>query len=305
MKKQVEKFLEFLKVEKNVSPHTLRNYSSDLNQFHNFLIENKIALNRQSVNLNKIDNLTIRSYLSALYKKKNSKSSVARKLAVLRSFYKFLCREGFVKKNIPKSIVIPRQDKKIPSFLTIDEVFHLLKQPDEKSLLGMRDKAILELFYATGIRIGELVSLNIEDVNFDLRLIKVRGKGKKERIVPVNKSAINILLKYIEEREKAGFKKNVTAPKESPLFINFRYLRITDRGIRNILARYISKGRITKNVSPHSLRHTFATHLLDAGADLRIIQELLGHSSLSTTQKYSHVSTGRLMEVYDKAHPKA
>lgn len=305
MKKQVTKFIEFLRVEKNASIHTLRNYSSDLNQFHNFLIENKIALGCQSVNLNKIDNLAIRSYLSALYKKKNSRSSVARKLAVLRSFYKFLCREGIIKKNILKSVAVPKQNKKIPSFLTIDEVFHLLKQPDEKSILGIRDKAILELFYATGIRVGELVSLNIEDVNFDLRLIKIRGKGKKERIVPVNKSAINILSKYIEERKKIKFKKNISVSGESPLFINFHYDRITDRGIRNILGKYISKGRINKNVSPHSLRHTFATHLLDAGADLRIIQELLGHSSLSTTQKYSHVSAGRLMEVYDKAHPKA
>ena len=305
MKKQVTKFLEFLRVEKNVSPHTLRNYSSDLKQIYNFLIENKIALYGQGVDLKKIDNLTVRSYLSSLYKKNYSRSSVARKLAVLRSFYKFLCREGFIKKNIAKSITIPKQDKKIPSFLTIDEIFHLLKQPDEESFLGLRDKAILELFYATGIRIGELVSLNIEDVNFDLRLIKIKGKGKKERIVPVNKSAIKFLSKFIEKRKKRELKKNTIMTRESPLFTNFRYKRITDRGIRGILVKYIYKGNISKNISPHSLRHTFATHLLDSGADLRIIQELLGHASLSTTQKYSHVSAGRLMEVYDKAHPKA
>ncbi len=305
MKKHIDNFLEFLQVEKNASPHTLRNYSSDLKQFFNFLIDNKIGLKNRSINLQKIDNLTFRSYLSSLYKKNNSRSSVARKLAVLRSFYKFLCREGFINKNIVKSIAIPKQDKKIPSFLTIDEIFHLLKQPDENNLPGLRDKSILELFYATGIRIGELVSLNIEDVNFDLRLIKVRGKGKKERVVPVNKSAINILTEYIEKRKKTELKQNIMSTEKSHLFSNFRYKRITDRGIRNILVKYLRRGNISKNVSPHSLRHSFATHLLDSGADLRVIQELLGHSSLSTTQKYSHVSAGRLMEVYDKAHPKA
>ena len=305
MKKKIEKFLEFLKVEKNASPHTLRNYSSDLEQFLNFLIENKIGLKDRSIDLEKIDNLTFRSYLSSLYKKNNSRSSVARKLAVLRSFYKFLCREGFINKNIVKSIAIPKQDKKIPSFLTIDETFHLLKQPDEKNLLGLRDKSILELFYATGIRIGELVSLNIEDVNFDSRLIKIKGKGKKERIVPVNENAIKSLTGFIEKRKNMELKKNIIMEGASPLFTNFRCKRITDRGVRNILVKYICKGNISKNVSPHSLRHSFATHLLEMGADLRVIQELLGHSSLSTTQKYSHINTDRLMEVYDKAHPKA
>lgn len=305
LKKHIDKFLEFLKVEKNASPHTLRNYSSDLDQFSNFLIDNKISLKDRSIDLQKIDNLTFRSYLSSLYKKNNSRSSVARKLAVLRSFYKFLCREGFINKNIVKSITIPKQDKKIPSFLTIDETFHLLKQPDEKNLPGLRDKSILELFYATGIRIGELVSLNIEDVNFDLRLIKIKGKGKKERVVPVNKSTTNILARFIEKRKNMELKKNIIMTGASPLFTNFRCKRITDRGVRNILVKYIYKGNISKNVSPHSLRHSFATHLLEMGADLRVIQELLGHSSLSTTQKYSHINTDRLMEVYDKAHPKA
>ena len=302
MKKLILKFLEFLRVEKNVSTHTLRNYNSDLNHFYGFLTENKSCLDSGIVNLKKIDNITIRSYLSCLYKKKNSKSTVARKLATLRSFYRFLCREGFVKNNIAKGIASPKQNKEIPAFLTIDEIFHLLKQPDEKSFPGLRDKSILELFYATGIRVGELVNLNIEDVSFDERLVKIEGKGKKERIVPMNKSSTNALSKYMKEREK--IQKNVIV-RRAPLFINFRFQRITDRGIRNILTKYLIKGKIFKSISPHSLRHTFATHLLDADADLRIIQELLGHSSLSTTQKYTHMSTGRLMEIYDKAHPRA
>lgn len=304
MLKLVSKFLEFLKVEKNASHHTLKSYSKDLDQFCHYLEQNKIG-DGQKWNFKKIDNLTIRSYLSFLYKKNNSNCTVARKLAALRSFFKFLCREGFIKKNIAKSIATPKQEKKIPSFLTIDEIFHLLKQPDVKNFLGLRDKAILELFYATGMRIGELVSLQFEDINFDLRLIKIKGKGKKERVVPINQSASTIIAKYIEERKKIEVKKNIVSTRKSPLFINFRLKRITDRGIRNILVKYLFKGNISKTISPHSLRHTFATHLLDAGADLRVIQELLGHSSLSTTQKYSHVSTGRLMEIYDKAHPKA
>lgn len=304
MTELASKFLEFLKVEKNVSHHTLRSYSTDIEQFYNYLTENKIA-DGHEWNFKKIDNLTIRSYLGCLYKKNNSKSTVARKLAVIRSFFKFLCREGFLKKNIAKSVATPRQEKNIPSFLTIDETFHLLKQPEEKSFLGLRDKAILELFYATGMRIGELVSSNIEDINFDLRLIKIKGKGKKERIVPINRGAVTLLAKYIEERKKIELKINIVSTRKSPLFINFRYKGITDRGVRNILTKYLRKGNISKAISPHSLRHTFATHLLDAGADLRVIQELLGHSSLSTTQKYSHVSTGQLMEIYDKAHPKA
>lgn len=298
------KFLEFLKVEKNVSHHTLRSYSTDIDQFYNYLTKKKIV-DGHEWDFKKIDNLTIRSYLGFLYKKNISKRSVARKLAVIRSFFKFLCREGFLKKNPAKSVATPRQEKNIPSFLTIDEIFHLLKQPEEKSFLGLRDKAILELFYATGMRIGELVSSNIEDINFDLRLIKIKGKGKKERIVPINRSAVTLLAKYIEERKKKELKINIVSSGKSPLFINFRYKGITDRGIRNMLVKYLRKGNISKTISPHSLRHTFATHLLDAGADLRVIQELLGHSSLSTTQKYSHVSTRQLMEIYDKAHPKA
>ena len=305
MKKNIEKFLEFQKIEKNASPHTLRNYSSDLKQIYKFFVENKIALNGSGIDLKKIDHLSIRRYLSSLLKKNNSRSSVARKLAVLRSFYKFLCREGLISKNIAKSVAIPRQEKNVPSFLNIDEIVHLLKQPDRESPLGLRDKSILELFYATGIRISELVSLNIEDVKFDLRLIKIRGKGKKERIVPANETSINILNEYIKKRKKIEIEKKIVLTGTSPLFTNFRHKRITDRGIRNILDKYIRSGNIAKKVSPHSLRHTFATHLLDMGADLRIIQELLGHSSLSTTQKYSHVTTDRLMEVYDNAHPKA
>ena len=306
MKKQISKFLEFLKVEKNVSLHTLRNYSSDLEQFNNFLLDNNIALNNeQKPDIKKIDHLSVRRYLSSLYKKNNSINTVARKLAVLRSFYRFLCREGIIKINVAKNVSFPSQDKYSPSFLIIDEILHLLKQPDEKNFLGMRDKSILELFYATGIRVGELVGLNIEDINFDSRLIKIRGKGKKERVLPVNQIAIKALDRYIEQRKKLALDKKIDTTEKSSLFINFRFQRITDRGIRNILTKYIKKGNITKSVSPHSLRHTFATHLLDEGADLRVIQELLGHSSLSTTQKYSHVSTRRLMEIYDKAHPKA
>ena len=305
MTKLLNKFTDFLKVEKNVSHHTLRSYTSDLNQFHKFLIENKIGIDGQGVDLKKVNAISLRSYLSNLYKKNNSRTTVARKLAVIRSFYKFLCREGFVKSNIAKSIATPRQEKRIPSFLTIDEAFHLLKQPDENFFLGLRDKSILELFYATGMRVGELVSSNIEDIDLNSRLIKIKGKGKKERVVPFNETTAICIRKYIGVREKLERKKNIIPSGKSPLIINFRFKGITDRGIRNILAKYLYKGNISKTISPHSLRHTVATHLLDAGADLRVIQELLGHSSLSTTQKYSHVSIRQLMEIYDKSHPRA
>jgi integrase/recombinase XerC len=297
----VRSFERHLVLERNASPHTVRNYLSDIREFSEFVKKDLPSLLDSSGNLQveKVDHLAIRGYLGALYKR-NKRSSLARKLASLRAFFRFLMREGYISLNPAKLVSTPKQEKHLPNFLSIDEIFNLLNVQIPPGELGLRDRAIMETLYSCGIRVSELIELNEEDIDFNLGIIKVKGKGRKERIVPIGSKALEALKAYGMIKEKIGDDKRNT-----PVFLNNRGKRFSTRGVERVIQKYLLQCGILKKITPHSLRHTFATHLLDAGADLRSIQELLGHASLSTTQKYTHVSLDKLMEVYDKAHPKS
>ena len=289
MERYIEKFIRYLEIEKNYSRHTILNYRIDLEDFRAFLAQKSIE---------DVDYLALRKYLALLKERNISSRSVSRRLSALRSFFKFLTREGFLKINPISIVSSPKQEKRLPVFLTEEEVKKLIEavipksQTDEAAL---RDKAILETFYSTGMRISELVSLSMPDIDFISGIIKVMGKGKKERIVPIGEHAIKAIRQYLENRPK----------QTDVLFLNKNGRRITDRGVRGIVAKYIRLASLRQGVSPHTLRHSFATHLLNRGADLRSVQELLGHANLSTTQIYTHLTTERLKSVYDKAHPRA
>lgn len=291
----IHQFVHYLSSEKNASPHTCRGYLKDLEDFEGFLKRSGICLSAEGeVEMERVDRLAIRSYLSHLHRR-NKKSSIARKLSTLRSFFRYLVREQVLLSNPAKMVSTPKVEKTLPTFLTVDEAFRLMESPLKDR--GVRDRAILELLYSSGLRVGELVGLNLNRIDLDLGIVKVMGKGSKERIVPVGAKATEALKSYLERR--GAFKG------EEPLFANSRGGRLTARSVGRLVKKYTKSSGIFRKVSPHSLRHTFATHLLDAGADLREIQEMLGHASLSTTQKYTHLSVDKLMEVYDKAHPRS
>jgi len=307
MKKILENFKKYLDEEKAFSRHTCRNYLSDLCQFCDFLKEKEgfSFEGNGEEEIKKIDNFMIRAFLSYLLKKGNSKSSIGRKLATLRTFFKFLCRSGMLKKNPASEVSTPRKEKPIPFFLTVDEMFHLLTSGTGQGFLGKRDLAALELLYATGIRAEELVSINLQDIDFSVNLIRVRGKGKKERMVLFGRRASEALQEYIKAREELMGVRGCLHENVQALFLNKNAGRLTTRTIQRIVNKSVDRSGIKKKIGPHKLRHTFATHLLNSGVDLRVIQELLGHVSLSTTQKYTHVGIDKLMEIYDKAHPRA
>ena len=286
MERFIEKFLRYLEIEKNYSGHTLLNYKLDLEDFQSFLKEMPIE---------SADYLTLRKYLAILKEKNLQSRSVARKLSCLRSFFKFLCRDGYLKANPALSLASQKLNKHLPSFLTEEEVGKLIDAVLPKDESGLRDKAILETFYSTGVRIAELVGLNIDDMDFISGVAKVRGKGKKERLVPIGELAIKAIRDYLSARKKQS----------SVLFLNRSGSRLSTRGTRNVVHKYIKIAALDRKISPHTLRHSFATHLLDRGADLRSVQELLGHANLSTTQIYTHLTTEKLKRVYDKAHPRA
>jgi integrase/recombinase XerC len=301
----IQRFIHYLSVEKNASPHTCRGYRKDLEGFEDFLKSSGMYLNsRGVVEIEKVDRIAIRKYMSFLHRK-NKKSSIARKISTLRSFFKYLMREQAIPSNPAKSVSTPKVEKTLPTTLSVDEAFRLMESPQripEKSSevskeRHLRDRAILELLYSSGLRVSELVGLNLNHLNPDLGIVRVMGKGRKERIVPVGVKALEALEAYLEERG--------VSREDAPIFINFLGGRLTTRSVGRLIKKYTRHSGIFRKVSPHSLRHTFATHLLDAGADIREIQEMLGHSSLSTTQRYTHVSMGKLMEVYDKAHPRS
>jgi len=305
MKDLIERFLEYLRVERNASAHTLRSYSADLEQFRNFLLSSELHVDKKNgdVAVEKIDHLAIRAYLSHLYRG-HKKSSLARKLAAQRSFFKYLVEEGRLAQSPAEIVSTPKQEKPLPNFLPVDEVFSLMETPDPSTIWGARDRAILETLYSCGIRVSELVGLTDGDIDFTLGILKVFGKGRKERIVPIGEKALAALREYLPQRDRiiAG---STSSGSKAPIFINHRGGRLTSRSVARILQKHILKCGLVRKVSPHALRHSFATHLLDAGADLRAIQEMLGHVSLSTTQRYTHVSVDKLMEVYDRAHPRA
>jgi integrase/recombinase XerC len=292
LSEQIGAFCRYLDAERNVSPHTLSAYRLDLEQLAVFVARETGGAAR----VGDVDHLLLRRYL-ALLGKRAKKSSVGRKLAAIRSFFRFLVRHGVVAKNPAELIATPKKENRLPFHLDIDQVTTLVEAPQDVDKHALRDRAILEMLYSCGLRVSELTGLAIGDIDLSGGMVRVLGKGGKERIVPVGSRAIEAIHGYLQGRgELTG---------SGPLFLNTRGQRINRRSVARIVDAHVLRIAAFKRISPHILRHTFATHMLEGGADLRAIQELLGHASLSTTQKYTHVSIDRLMEVYDNAHPKA
>ena len=306
MEQLITQFLEHLRYERNLSQHTLRNYESDLGQFLDFLAPaNPYDGRRNLPAVADIDHLTIREWLATLHTAQKKKASVARKLAALRTFFQFLVREGLLELNPAKLVATPRLEKRLPKHLSVEEAIKFIETPDTETDLGKRDRAMLELMYATGVRVSELTTLNLADIDFQNKLIRVTGKRRKERILPFGDPAVEALRNYLDVRERFLLQAKITEREVEALFLNYQGTRITTRSVGRMVEKYIRICAGMHDISPHALRHSFATHLLDSGADLRDIQELLGHARLSTTQVYTHVSMEKLIEVYDKAHPKA
>jgi len=289
---QIQQFTTYLQTERDVSPHTLSAYRSDLAQMLSFAMHEK----GEAVSAQDVDHLLLRRYLAGL-SKNNMKSSIGRKLAAIRSFFRFLLRRGTIVKNPAELVATPKKEQKLPFHLDIDQATSLMEAPDDEKKYALRDRAILELLYSSGLRVSELTGLDIGELDLASGMVRVTGKGGKERIVPVGSRALNALRNYLEQQNNDSTK--------GALFLNTRGGRINRRSVARVIDAHVMRIAAFKRISPHTLRHTFATHMLEGGADLRAIQELLGHASLSTTQKYTHVSIDRLMEVYDKAHPKA
>lgn len=294
MKDFMAGFERHLSTERNVSEHTRRAYLQDLESFRVFLEEN-LAEKGENV-IQQVDKIVLRRYMALLHKK-NRRTTIGRKLAALRTFFRYLLREGVLKINPAEAVATPRQEKYLPKTLSVDEVYTLMEHGQQTDMLSVRDRAIAETLYSCGLRVSELTGLNVGSIDLIEGLARVVGKGRKERIVPIGRKAKEALRRYLEVREApAG---------EEALFLNYRGGRLTPRSVERNLKKQLIKAGILKGATPHALRHSFATHLLDGGADLRVIQELLGHASLSTTQKYTQVSVDRLMHVYDKAHPRS
>ena len=298
----IQQYADHLRHERNYSPHTLRNYRSDLAQFREFLQRRELCLDAGGqIDSRKIDVYVIRSYLASLAKDRK-KSSIGRKLAALKKFFRYLVAARKIEKDPLLLIHSPKQEKPLPAFLSVDDAFHLLGGIKLKTGLDVRDRAVLEVFYSTGIRVSELVGLNWADVDFQLGIVRVVGKGSKERIVPIGEIAMEALRGYSQEQRRRW---QLSCKGETPVFLNNRGARITTRSVARIVEKHLKQAGIPIKMGPHGLRHSFATHLLNSGADLRVIQELLGHASLSTTQKYTHLNLDALTAVYDKAHPRA
>jgi len=302
----IDMFIHYLEVERNYSPRTLENYQRDLFDGLDFFSE-VLKKGDWEVSPRDLDYHILRQYLGRLRARGLSRATMARRLAAWRSFYRFLSRRGIAEANPAKRLSLPKQGRKLPRHLYVPEVRALVEMPDLKKPLGKRDRAILELLYATGIRVSELVGLDLPRVDIPSRTLRVTGKGDKERMVPFGSYAAAALQDYLEIRPKLADKNRAAgdAVNNEALFLNYRGCRLTDRGVRTILEGYVKKLYAERGISPHTLRHSFATHLLDNGADLRAVQELLGHACLSTTQIYTHVTRERLREEYKKAHPRA
>jgi integrase/recombinase XerC len=286
MKNHIDKFMRYLEIERGASSHTVRAYRKDLGEFSGYV-------KTEPLNIDVID---VRGFIAEQIGKGLNKTTVARRLSSVRSFLKFLNREGYIKSNPAKLVPNPRAAKLLPRFLSVDDVFSLIEKPEGMGFIPARDKAILELLYSSGLRVSELSGLNTDDVNIKESLVKLKGKGKKERIVPVGSKAVDAIKSYLVERI-------LLKSRDRALFLNRMGTRLTDRGARRIVVKYAKALFMSGRIGPHTLRHSFASHLLQGGADLRVIQELLGHSSLSTTQKYTHLDITHLMDIYDKAHP--
>jgi integrase/recombinase XerC len=324
---QLREFLKYLSLNRNASPHTVRGYDADLRQFVAYLADER-GRQPSSLGASDVDVDAVRGYLAMLYRERRSRASAARKLAALRAFGRYLRREDLTDAEPAALVSTPKPVQTIPAHLSEDEMGRLLEMPDSGSPLGRRDRAMLELFYASGLRLSELVGLDLDDVNLSRRMVRVLGKGRKERLVPFNTSAESAIRRYLRDREplvagSGGSRLRTTRPdakaparhraarprlrdrQEHPLFVNYRGERLSGRSVHRLVQRYVSACSTRFGISPHALRHSFATHLLARGADLRSIQELLGHVRLSTTQRYTHVNIAQLAEVYRKAHPRA
>jgi integrase/recombinase XerC len=312
MREHLRGFLEFLQLNRNASRHTVRAYDSDLTQFLDSLARSRSR---------KVSELTpadvnadgIRGFLADLHARGNSRASAARKLTAVRTFCRHLRREGLISEDPSALVGSPKREQKLPAHLEVGEMEKLLSMPDASVPLGRRDRAILELFYASGLRLSELVGLDLEDVNLTGRMVRVLGKGRKERIVPFNRTTASALRDWM--RDRASYSPPVEDPRprgrrgspgrRDPLFVNYQGGRLSTRSVDRLVRRYVSMCSTRFGISPHALRHSFATHLLQRGADLRAIQELLGHARLSTTQRYTHVNAAELIESYRRAHPRA
>ena len=300
---RIEEFERTLAAEENASAHTVRNYGSDLRQLRAFLLARALAndAGATEIDLRRVDAIAVRSFLAELLRR-NRKSSVARKLSSVKTFFRFLVRRGYVETDPTVGIVTPRKEQQLPVHLTVDDIFRLLDAPPADTPGGLRDRALLETMYSCGLRVSELVGLDWGDCDVNLELVRVRGKGGKERLVPIGRKALAALQAY---RGRLTELCPRCLRDERAVFLNRRGARLSTRTVARMVDTYVAASGIATKASPHALRHSFATHLLGAGADLRAIQELLGHASLSTTQKYTHVNLDQLMQVYDRAHPRA
>jgi len=314
LKDALREFLEFLRYNRNLSRHTLRAYDTDLSQFVDALAR-RHACKPSQLAIARFDTEGVREFLADMYRRGISKASAARRLAALRTFARYLIREEKLGEDPTGIIAAPRKEQTLPAHLPVAEMNHLLEMPDGETLAGRRDRAILELFYASGLRLSELVDLDLEDVNLNGRMVRVRGKGGKERLVPFNQSTASAIRAMTADvrsgalsaaaNQGRGRAVSPHARRRNALFLNLRGGRLTTRSVDRVVRQYVREAAIRQGISPHALRHTFATHLLQAGADLRAIQELLGHARLSTTQRYTHLDVARLMNVYKDAHPRA
>jgi integrase/recombinase XerC len=310
----IHQYLEHLQDERNVSPHTLRAYEGDLQKFLRFLSQDFLGVEPEAVRPGDVDPLAVRSFLAAMTRENLGKRSQGRALAAVRSLFRYACREGILAANPAQAVKTPKVPKTLPRHLRPGEVENLLEAPaassdagyvrDESGPLVLRDQAILELLYAAGLRVSELVGLDWQDIDLSARVLRVMGKGRKERMVPFGRPAQEALKTWLDAWEGIRARKR-GEDDDDPVFLNFRGGRLADQSVRDVIDRWVDSAAVARGVHPHTLRHTFATHLLENGADLRTIQELLGHSSLSTTQKYTHLEVERLLDVYRGAHPRA
>ncbi len=311
MRDHLKAFLAYLKLNRHVSPHTVRAYESDVTQYLAW-IAGETGKKMSQLEPADLDMNSVRAHVAELNRAGKARSSVARKLSGLRTFVKYLRREEIIDHDPTAMAVAPKRDQTIPTHLSEPEIARLIETPNTGDTLGRRDRAILELFYASGLRLSELVAIDLEDLNLSERIVRVMGKGGKERLVPFNQSALTAIKAWMKDRAVilggreagAGNRKKARAIAD-PLFINYRGTRLTGRSVDRLLRRYVSQCSTRMGISPHALRHSFATHLLQRGADLRAIQELLGHARLSTTQRYTHVNAAQLIDVYRKSHPRA
>ena len=300
LKQQIRFFINSISTEKGYSGNTCRSYMHDLKEFATYIEKEWFSEKNTALEAGKINPLMIRGHLGFLHKK-NKKITVARKLSAIRSFFRYLVKHGFILENPADLILTPKLGKTIPSYLTVDDMFRLLDSIKKDTVAGLRNCAIFETIYSSGIRVSELAGMNLANVDFPGQVIRVAGKGNKDRIVPLGKIALDAIKDY---RNRLHKETGIVVNKNSPLFLNLKNGRLTSRSISRILKEIVNRCGLLTPVSPHTLRHSFATHMLDAGADLRVVQELLGHESLSTTQRYTHVSIDKLMETYDNAHPR-